>query len=72
MAAAALELAEIERWLGKRIERRSTVRWNVDEGRVEARLERRNGAIVLGAAPDPAPDSAAVLELLRERADPAT
>ena len=72
MVAAALELAEIERWLGKRIERRSTVRWNADEGRVEARLERRIGAIVLGSAPDPAPDSAAVLELLRERADPAT
>ena len=72
MAAAALDLGDVEFWLGERIERRSTVRWNADEGRVEARLERRIGAIVLGAAPDPAPDVAAVLGLLRERADPAT
>ena len=72
MAAASLDFADIETWLGKRIERRSTVRWNIDEGRVEARFERRIGAIVLGTAPDPAPDAVAVLELLRERADPAT
>ena len=72
MAAAALELGDVERWLGERIERRSTVRWNADEGRVEARLERRIGAIVLGSTPDPAPDATAVLALLRERADPAT
>ena len=71
MAAAALDLADVERWLGERIERRSTVRWNAEEARVEARLERRIGAIVLGSAPDPAPDAAAVLGLLRERADPA-
>ena len=71
MAAAALDLADVERWLGERIDRRSTVRWNAEEARVEARLERRIGAIVLGSTPDPAPDAAAVLGLLRERADPA-
>ena len=48
------------------------MRWNIDEGRVEARLERRIGAIVLGSTPDPAPDAAAIRDLLRERADPAT
>ena len=71
MAAAALDFADVERWLGERIDRRSTVRWNAEEARVEARLERRIGAIVLGSTPDPAPDAAAVLGLLRERADPA-
>ncbi|MDP3676720.1 MAG: ATP-dependent helicase HrpB [Novosphingobium sp.] len=71
MAAAALDFADVERWLGGRIERRSTVRWNESEARVEARLERRIGAIVLGSTPDPAPDAEAVLALLRERADPA-
>ena len=72
MAAAALDFGDIEAWLGERIERRSTVRWNADEARVEARLERRIGAIVLGSAPDPAPDAAAIRELLRERVDPAS
>ena len=72
MAAAALDFADVETWLGERIERRSAVRWNADEARVEARLERRIGAIVLGSAPDPAPDAAAVLGMLRERADSAT
>ena len=70
-AAAALGLADIERWLGERIERRSTLRWNASERRVEARLERRLGAIVLAEAPDPSPDPEAVAALLREQADPA-
>ena len=69
MVAAAIDFADIERWLGERIERRSTVRWNADEARIEARLERRIGAIVLGSAPDPAPDATAVLGVLRERFD---
>jgi ATP-dependent helicase HrpB len=71
MAAAALNYADIERWLGERIERRSIVRWNDAEDRVEARLERRIGAIVLASAPDSAPDTEAILGLLRERADAA-
>ena len=68
MAAATLDFADVETWLGDRIERRATVRWNDAEARVEARLERRIGAIVLASAPDPAPDPAAVATVLREQA----
>jgi ATP-dependent helicase HrpB len=61
---AALPLAtdEVERWLAGRIERRSTLRWTGE--RVEARLERRIGAITLASGPDPSPDPAAVADIL--------
>src|SRR5690606_26983699 len=57
---AALPLAthEVEQWLGGRIERRSTLRWTGE--RVEARLERRIGAVVLASGPDPQPDPQAI------------
>lgn len=67
-AALALEEADLERWLPERIERRSVLRWNGGEGRVEARLERRLGAIVLASGPDPAPDPVAVVDILVEKA----
>ena len=68
LSAIALDPAEIERWLPERVERRSRLTWNADERRVEARLERRLGAIVLASTPDPAADLAAVTALLLERA----
>lgn len=67
-AAAALEQQEVELALGKRIEKRSILRWNAEERRVEARLERRLGAITLSSGPDPVPDPDAVAGLLLERA----
>lgn len=67
-AALPLHTAEVEQWLGDRIERRHTARWNEGQGRVEARLERRLGAITLASGPDPSPDPAAVERLLMERA----
>jgi ATP-dependent helicase HrpB len=48
------------------MEQRHTLTWNAQERRVEARLERRLGAIVLGKAPDPRPDPAEVAALLIE------
>lgn len=63
-AALALEQGEVEQWLGERIERRHTARWNAGEGRVEARLERRLGAITLASGPDPQPDGQAMLDIL--------
>ena len=66
-AALALDEADIARWLGHRLEERHTLSWNPDERRVEARLERRLGAIVLARVPDPKPDPAAVTALLLER-----
>ncbi|MBD3729478.1 MAG: ATP-dependent helicase HrpB [Sphingomonadales bacterium] len=65
-AALALEPAEVEAHLGTLIERRSVLRWNDAEGRVEARLERRMGAITLASGPDPSPDPAAIVVKLVE------
>jgi ATP-dependent helicase HrpB len=67
-AAAVLETQEVEQALADRIERRSILHWNDSERRVEARLERRLGAITLASGPDPAPDQAAVAALLLEQA----
>lgn len=67
-AAIALDLAEVETWLGERIERRHTARWNAAEGRVEARLERRLGAITLASGPDLQPDPQAFVDILVEKA----
>ncbi len=67
-AALALDTAEVEQWLGERIERRHTARWNAAEGRVEARLERRLGAITLASGPDPSPDPQAIAAILLEQA----
>ena len=65
-AALPLTTADVELWLRDRIERRSALRWTGE--RVEARLERRIGAITLASGPDPEPDETAVADLLVEKA----
>ncbi len=65
--AIALTEAEVQRWLGHRIERRATLRWHGAERRVEALLEARLGAITLSTGSDPAPDEAAIRAFLIER-----
>ena len=65
-AALPLTTADVERWLGGRVARRSVLRWTGE--RVEARLERRIGAITLATGPDPQPDACAVTALLVEKA----
>ncbi len=65
--AIALAEAEVTRWLSHRIERRSTLRWIDGEGRVEALLESRLGAITLSRGPDPAPDPDAICAFLIEK-----
>ncbi|KHK91768.1 ATP-dependent helicase HrpB [Novosphingobium malaysiense] len=67
LSGASLEESEVEQWLGERIERRSVLRWNDEEGRVEARLERRLGAITLSSGPDPSPDADAIVAFLLDR-----
>lgn len=67
-AAAALTPAEVEEHLSDLIERRSVLRWNAGERRVEARLERRLSAITLATGPDSSPDSEAVEALLLAKA----
>ena len=65
-AALPLSGADVEQWLADRTERRSTLRWTGE--RVEARLERRLGAIILASGPDPEPDADAVAALLVDKA----
>jgi len=65
-AALSLTTAEVEQWLAPRVERRTVLKWTGQ--RVEARLERRIGAITLASGPDPAPDADAVAALLLEKA----
>ncbi|MCX7864861.1 MAG: ATP-dependent helicase HrpB, partial [Novosphingobium sp.] len=67
-AAAALSTAEVEQALSDRIERRRLLEWNETGQRVEARVERKLGAITLASGPDPAPDAEAVELLLLEKA----
>jgi ATP-dependent helicase HrpB len=59
-AGLALDEADIARFLGHRLTARTTLDWNAEGARVEARLERRLGAIVMARVPDPAPDRDAV------------
>ena len=65
-AALALTTQEVESWLGERIEKTKRLRWTGE--RVEARLERRLGAITLASGPDPDPDEDAIAALLVEKA----
>lgn len=50
------------------LQERVTTRWNKDKDRVEARRERRLGAIVLASVPEPAPDPALLVDILVEKA----
>jgi len=65
--AIALTEAEVLRWLGHRIERRTTLKWIAAEARVEALLEQRLGAVTLARGPDPAPDARVIAAFLIER-----
>jgi ATP-dependent helicase HrpB len=67
-AAAELSQAEVEESLHALIEKRSIIRWNDTEKRVETRLERRLGAITLASGPDPEPDGAAIVDTLVDKA----
>ncbi len=64
MSALAMDEDDVTTWLAHRMDQRHTLTWNAGEGRVEARLERRLGAIVLARVPDPTPSPAAVTALL--------
>ena len=67
-SAAALTQAEVERHLADRIDIRTVARWNESEQRVEARREKRLGAITLASGPDPDPDPQALVDILVEKA----
>jgi len=65
-AAVPLEPAEVEEWLGHRIEQASIVRWTGE--RIEARRQRSLGAITLASGPDPEPEPAAIARVLADKA----
>ena len=67
LSGLTLDAEEIDRWLAPRVDRRTVLHWNDAESRVEARLERRLGAITLASGPDPAPDPTAIRAFLLDR-----
>ncbi|MEL6876792.1 MAG: ATP-dependent helicase HrpB [Pseudomonadota bacterium] len=68
MAGAELTEEEVAQDLSHLIEQRSVVRWNGKENRVEARFERRMGAIAMASGPDSDPDPQAIVDILVEKA----
>ena len=64
-AGIAVGEGELERWFPERIERRKLLRWTGE--RVEARVERRLGTIVLAQGPDPDPDTDAIVDMLVDK-----
>ena len=67
-AAAELSTQEVEDNLHHLIEKRSVIIWNNDKNRLEARLERRLGAMTLASGPDPDPDPEVLVDKLVEKA----
>jgi len=67
LSGASLDATDVDDWLGANVERRTVLNWNEAQGRVEARLERRLGAITLASGPDPSPDPEAIAAFLLER-----
>ena len=64
-AGIAVGEGELERWFPERIERCKLLRWTGE--RVEARVERRLGTIVLAQGPDPEPDGDAIVDMLVDK-----
>ncbi len=50
------------------LQERVTTRWNGEKERVEARRERRLGAIVLASVPEPSADASQLVDILVEKA----
>lgn len=67
-AAAQLPASEVEIHLAKEIEKRSIIRWNNVENRIDARIERKLGAIVIASGPDPDPDPQVLVDKLVDKA----
>jgi ATP-dependent helicase HrpB len=67
-AGAEIAPERIAGLFADQLQERVTTRWNNDKDRVEARRERRLGAIVLASVPEPAPDPALLVDILVEKA----
>ncbi|MEL7189406.1 MAG: ATP-dependent helicase HrpB [Pseudomonadota bacterium] len=62
------DFRDIEHAFPDALQEQKSARWDTIKERVEAVCERRLGAIVLGRAPDPEPDTQAILDILVEKA----
>ncbi|WP_285710963.1 ATP-dependent helicase HrpB [Erythrobacter oryzae] len=67
-AGAEIAPERIAALFASELEQRVTTRWNSEKNRVEARRERRLGAIVLASVPEPSPDPALLVDILVEKA----
>jgi ATP-dependent helicase HrpB len=67
-AGAEIASGRIAALFASELEERITTRWNDEKDRVEARRERRLGAIVLASVPEPEPDPAMLVDILVEKA----
>lgn len=67
-AGAQIATERIAILFSKEMQEQVTTRWNSDKARVEARRERRLGAIMLASVPEPAPDPALCVDILVEKA----
>lgn len=67
-AGAEIASDRIATLFASELAERVTTRWNNEKSRVEARRERRLGAIVLASAPEPSPDPALLVDILVEKA----
>ena len=67
-AGAVIDATRIEALFADRITESTHARWNDEAERVEARRERRLGAITVSHGPDPDPDPAVVVDILVDKA----
>ncbi len=67
-AGAEIAAGRIATLFADELQERVTTRWNSEKSRVEARRERRLGAIVLASVPEPSPDPALLVDILVEKA----
>ncbi len=67
-AGAEISADRIAALFARELQERITTRWNSEKARVEARRERRLGAIILASVPEPAPDPLLLVDILVEKA----
>lgn len=67
-AGAEIAPERVPALFAREMQERVTTRWNNDRDRIEARRERRLGAIVLASIPEPAPDPLLCVDILVEKA----
>jgi len=67
-AGAEIAAERIAALFAAELQERVTTRWNSEKSRVEARRERRLGAIVLASVPEPSPDPALLADIMVQKA----